>query len=179
MVQETVDLDPGRLEAALERYERPLLGYARRLLGDVEQARDVVQDAFLKLCREPMALDDPRLKPWLYRVCRNRAIDVLRKERRMHMLDDGERLTSTSAEPAQAVAAQDEQHRLVAHVRALPPRQQEVVWLRFQGGLSYRQIADVTRHSVSHVGVLLHEAMTTLRARLGDATATWAAEEAS
>ena len=63
MVQEKKDPDPGRLEAALERYERPLLGYARRLLGDDEQARDVVQDVFLRLCREPMGTEDPRLKP--------------------------------------------------------------------------------------------------------------------
>ena len=170
---------PERLQTALDRYERPLLGYARRLLGDAEQAKDVVQDTFLKLCREPIDADDPRLKPWLYRVCRNRAIDVLRKERRMHMLDDGERLPSSSAEPGAAVAAQDEKHRLVACVRTLPPRQQEVVWLRFQSGLSYRQIAEVTKHSVSHVGVLLHEAMTTLRARMGDAPARWATEDAS
>ena len=179
MVQLTAEPDPGRLDAALERFERPLLGYARRLLGDVEQARDVVQDVFLRLCREPLGIDDPRLKPWLYRVCRNRAIDVLRKESRMHVLDDGERLTAAAPEPAAAAMAQDEEHRLVALVQALPARQREVVWLRFQGGLSYRQIAEVTRHSVSHVGVLLHEAMKTLRARLGDQPATWATEDAS
>lgn len=179
MVQRTVEPDPGRLEAALARYERPLLGYARRLLRDDEQARDVVQDVFLRLCREPMAIDDPRLKPWLYRVCRNRAIDVLRKERRMRVLDDTERLPTDTPQPDSRAAATDETNRLVACVRGLPPRQQEVVWLRFQGGLSYRQIAEVTRHSVSHVGVLLHEAMNTLRARLGDATAAWATEDAS
>lgn len=179
MVQPTVDSRPGRVEAALAEYERPLLGYARRFLGDEETARDVVQDVFLRLCREPMGLEDPRLKPWLYRVCRNRAIDVLRKDGRMRVLDDGERLVTDTPRPDTRAAQADEAQRLVACVRALPAPQQEVVWLRFRGGLSYRQIADVTRHSVSHVGVLLHEAMATLRARMGDAAAVWAAEDAS
>src|SRR5471032_2026108 len=72
--------------AIVRRYERPLVAYVRGLLGDAERSRDVVQDAFLKLCklseRRRKALE-PRLAPWLFAVCRRRAIDILRKEQRM------------------------------------------------------------------------------------------------
>ena len=66
------------LVSALERYERPLVGYAYRLLGDLERARDVVQDTFLRLCQQDRAKLDGRVKEWLFAVCRHRAIDCQR-----------------------------------------------------------------------------------------------------
>src|SRR5688572_32112003 len=69
--------------AAARRFERPLLAYVRRLLGDPHRGRDVVQDAFLQLCKQPRAEVEPRLAPWLFAVCRRRVVDILRKENRM------------------------------------------------------------------------------------------------
>ena len=74
--------------SALRRYERPLVRYARRLTGDLESARDVVQECFLRLCRQRRNKVKAHLRPWLYSVCRNLAFDRLRKERRMEALDD-------------------------------------------------------------------------------------------
>lgn len=68
--------------------------------------------------------------------------------------------------PAQHADEHDQQHHLLGLVTALPDSQREVVQLRFQGGLAYREIADVTGHSVSHVGVLLHQAIKQLRTKL-------------
>jgi RNA polymerase sigma-70 factor (ECF subfamily) len=154
------------LGQVLGRYERPLLGYVARLLGDPEEARDVVQDAFLKLCREPIGLEDGRLGPWLYRVCRNRAIDHLRKESRMQRLDEAFAPPTSAAAPPEAAERRETAARLVDLLAGLPPRQQEMVWLRFRGGLSYREIADLCRTSVGNVGVMLHTALRTLRVRM-------------
>ena len=74
------------VHAALERYEQPLIRYAARFTGDVERAREVVQDTFLKLCAADRAKVESRLAPWLYTVCRNRALDVRDKEVRMKPL---------------------------------------------------------------------------------------------
>jgi len=154
------------LADALGRYERPLVRYAHRLLGDLDRARDVAQDCFLKLCQQPPGSLDGRLKEWLFTVCRNRAIDHLRKEGRMGGLAD---------EPAvrmeDHVARGEEQDRVLGEVARLPARQQELLRLRFQEGLSYRQIAAVARLSQSNVGYLLHTALKTLRAALGEAPA--------
>ena len=160
------------LDQVLRRYERPLIGHAMRLLGDEEAARDVAQDAFLALCRHPIELDDPRLGPWLHRVCHNRAIDRLRKERRMNRLDEPAAAPdpgSARSSPTLAAERQEDAGQLRVLVQALPPRQQEVVWLRFRSGLSYREIAEVTRTSTSNVGFLLHTALRRLRERLGEA----------
>ena len=53
---------------------------------------------------------------------------------------------------------------------SLPTNQQECIRLKFQGGLSYKEISKVTSHSVSYVGVLIHHGMKTLRAQLGAAS---------
>ena len=58
---------------------------------------------------------------------------------------------------------------LLRIVATLPPRQQEVLQLKFQNDLSYQEIAEITKLSVSHVGVLIHTALKTLRARHSDA----------
>src|SRR5262249_49245205 len=75
---------------AVDRFERPLTLYACRLLGDIEAARDVVQETFLRLCAHApdRPTIEPRLAEWLFTVCRNRALDVLRKESRMTHLSE-------------------------------------------------------------------------------------------
>ena len=71
---------------------------------------------------------------------------------------------------ADGSVTREEATRLLAFVQELPPRQQEVLRLRFQDALSYREIASVTGASVSHVGVLLHGAMAALRRRMAPST---------
>src|SRR5262245_35280887 len=88
------------IRAAVSRYERPLTRYATRLVGDLERGRDVVQETFLKLSREKQDRIEPYLAEWLYTVCRNRALDVRRKEDRMSPLTEMQTETLRSKEPA-------------------------------------------------------------------------------
>ncbi len=71
------------IKRALAQYESPLIRYALRLTGNLDRARDVVQDTFLKLCRQTPDSIDGNLARWLFTVCRNGAFDLQRKERRM------------------------------------------------------------------------------------------------
>ena len=87
----TRTLNPEReswVQDAVARFEGPLTLYAARLLRDAETARDVVQETFLKLCASDRNSIDGHLAEWLFTVCRNRALDVLRKEHRMTQLRD-------------------------------------------------------------------------------------------
>ena len=54
------------IDLALERYERPLIGYARSITGDPESARDAVQETFLRLSRQNLAALERRVAPWLF-----------------------------------------------------------------------------------------------------------------
>ena len=155
------------MKAALEEYEGPLLRYAARLTGSTESAREVVQDVFLRLVQERPAELNGRLPQWLYKVCRNRAIDVRRKERRVTVVDVAEALWKPSSDdPATATERREEAGRVSAILATLPANQQEVVRLRFEHGLSYKQIAEMTGLSVSNVGFLMHTALKTMRQRM-------------
>jgi RNA polymerase sigma factor (sigma-70 family) len=156
-----------RLEELLAHYEAPLMAYALRFTGDLERARDVVQDAFLKLCEENAAALAGREREWLFCVCRNRAHDVRRKEARMEL--DGTALEGARAKPAHEPApdarlvAEETAASLRASVLSLPEGQREVLELKFASGLSYKEIAAVTGHSISNVGVLIHRGIGALR----------------
>ncbi|MEM7229133.1 MAG: sigma-70 family RNA polymerase sigma factor [Planctomycetota bacterium] len=155
----------GWIRAAVDQFERPLITYALRMTGELETARDVVQDTFLKLWLADQAGIEDHLAPWLYRVCRNRALDVLRKEGRMTTFDD-DRLSACAPKgtPQQDNATGD--HTLLDSMRTLPARQQEILRLKFQGGLTYKQIAEVMDLTASNVGFLIHTSIKALRDQL-------------
>lgn len=159
---------------AVERYQRPLVSYTARMIGRPELARDIVQDVFLRLCEQDRARVEPQLAAWLFRVCRNRAIDEMRKapgRSRMTTLTDQHAATQRSPEPTPpaALALAETRSAMLAQLETLPGNQQEAIRLKFQHGLSYKQIADITGHSVGNVGFLIHAGIKTLRQRLADA----------
>lgn len=159
---------------ALARHEAALLRHAQLITGDLETARDVVQDTFVRLWDAPMEEIQDHLAQWLFTVCRNRAIDVRRKERHMTPLVDEhlEARESRDLSPAIQAEQRDSFQTVLQWLDLLPPNQQEVVRLKFQAQLSYEEIAAVTSLSVSNVGVLLHTAIRTLRHRMARLEAT-------
>jgi len=76
-----------KFEAVLQRFEIPLLQYATRITGDRERARDVVQETFIKFQRNGALSREDEPATWLFTVCRNGALNVCRKEKRMMYLD--------------------------------------------------------------------------------------------
>lgn len=156
------------IRATLDRYEGQLTRYARRITGDGEAARDVVQETFLRLCREEPTDLDGHLAEWLFTVCRNKALDVRRKERRMTTLADISFAEKTSLESSPAAAAEqhDSTGQILDLLEQLPDNQQEVIRLKFQNGMSYREISGITGLSVSNVGVLIHYGLKALRSKV-------------
>lgn len=160
--------DAAWIREALERHERSLILYASRLLGDVERARDVVQEAFLRLCNQDRSALEERVDVWLFAVCRNLCHDVHRKESRMTPLEEerAERASCATATPAEAAEGQDEYMRVLASMTSLPEKQREVLRLKFQHGLSYKEISRITNESMGNVGWLLHTGLKSLRQKL-------------
>ena len=152
------------IQDVVARYERPLCQYACRLTGNYESARDAVQDTFLKLWREDI-LDDERTAPWLFRVCRNRCIDILRKDKPMQTLTDTHAATLAAPvkSPAEEAGLRESASLLLQKLTELPTKQAEVIRLKFQHQMSYREIAAVTALSESNVGYLIHIGIQTLR----------------
>ncbi len=147
------------------RWESDLVRYARHMVGDVERARDVVQDTFLKLCQQDRGQLDGHLVEWLFTVCRNGALDVRRKEQRMTTmtLDAVMESAGFDPQPDDAAEQRDESHRVLQLMTGLPANQQEVLRLKFQHSLSYREISAITGLSETNVGFLIHVGIKRLR----------------
>ena len=153
------------------RYERPLLRYARALVGGDGAAQDVVQEAFLRLLRKARSVRN--LSSWLGRVTHNLAIDHLRREARMKrahhaaVVDIGPEPQAPATDAVRAdVAAALERGlgRLSTHERA-------VIVLKVIEGKSYKEISEVTGLSTSNVGYLIHHGLRKLAAHLDAAGA--------
>ena len=148
---------------AIERFERTLISYAKEITGDIESARDAVQETFLRLSRQDLVAIEPRLAPWLFCVCRNCALDHRRKVVRFstEALDEEHKVEEDC--PAKTLMATEDAERLRGLVSKLPERQRELLKLKFEGDLSYKEMGEVMKMSISNVGVQLHEALQTLR----------------
>lgn len=153
---------------------------ALQLVGDADEARDIVQDAMLRFFRHLDRIDAGRpLEPWLYQIVRNRVRDLKRRQRirRQESLDAlRERGRPETVDPHADPAADAVRHELQARVwRALgelsePHR--EILVLRDYQDLSYREIAAVLKIPVGTVMSRLHAARKRLReVLLGDGTA--------
>jgi RNA polymerase sigma factor (sigma-70 family) len=149
---------------ALERYEAPLVRYVRRLVADEGIVRDVVQHAFLQLCDQSPEDLGGRLAPWLFAVCRNRAVDYLRFRERVRTTSEFEAPARLSRELDPAVAAEqkDLYQRLTQLIESLPAGQREAITL-WSEGFSYREIAEIAETTEGNVRVLMHRAIKRLR----------------
>lgn len=153
------------VEHALSEYESPLIGYAVGIVHDRERARDVVQDTFIRLYQQDVEKVKGGLKSWLYTVCRNRALDILRKEKRMVVVDDEMFSREETSEPGPDVVA-DQQERvseMMGYLETLSENQQLVIRLKFEQGMSYQEISDETGLTSGNVGFLLHNGLKKLR----------------
>ena len=156
----------------LQRYERPLLRYAHGYTSDLEEARDIVQDVFVKLSQSLTTLDHERIAPWLFTVCRNRALDHQRKNRRIVLMENEDLDLETSAEeaPGESIQRDETATALRRLIDTLPTRQQEAVRLKFIAGLDYKQISEAMKTSIGNVGYLIHHGVAALKLK-------WQAQE--
>ena len=148
--------------AALDQYENHLIRYAAWILGDMDRAREVVQETFLRLCKQRPARMGDHLAQWSFAVCRNLAFDVRKKDKRMSALSEGD-MASASTAPVQKVERDEAMSHIFRLIETLPKNQREVLRLKFQCDLTYKEISEVTRLSVTNVGFLIHTAIKTLR----------------
>jgi len=155
---------PNWAAQVVDRYERPLLAYACRMLGgDHSGAQDAVQETFLRLCRADRGSIEPRLAAWLFSVCRSRVIDMQRTRNATPTDPTSIDFPDPAPDASQALCDAEDKSHLSDCLGRLSSRQQEVLRLRLDAGLSYREIADVTGLTVSNVGFHLHEAVRQLR----------------
>jgi len=145
-------------------YGRKLVRFALGYLGNATEAEDAVQDVFYRVLRNDSIPDN--FRAWIYRICRNRCLDVLRARGRRR--DDQTLLTDA---PYRAdltgqlthLVRQERHEKLRRLLDELPPAQHEVLRLRYSEGLSRAEIADVLDIPESVVKSRLYEGLEKLR----------------
>ncbi len=162
-------LSPQEFESFIEQsvtdYESSLIGYARTYLYDLDRARDVVQDTFIRLCKQDPKKVKVHLKSWLFTVCRNRCLDVIRKDKRIAPLDEvgWHKIASNDDSPTEKAEHNDRHLDVMRYMDRLSDNQKEVILLKFQQGLSYDEIQRVTGLTSGNIGFLIHAGMKRLR----------------
>jgi RNA polymerase sigma factor (sigma-70 family) len=158
--------NPAGFEVLVSRYQSRLLAFCRHLLGSREDAEDVLQEVFTAAYNAMVADDRPiNVRPWLYRIARNRCLNHLRRVQAVGVDSMDIHLSDHGASTADKVHMAEEFRLLVGDIQSLPETQRTALVLREMDALSYDQIAEAMETTVSSVKSLL------VRARLSLAEA--------
>jgi RNA polymerase sigma-70 factor (ECF subfamily) len=167
--------DSGVFAELVRRYEKALFGYLRHYLGNAEMAEDVFQQTFLQVHLKCDQFEPGRkVRPWLYTVATNQAIDYRRRNRR-HRVSSLSRAAERNADeeagalvelvggpetgPADNAESAEQYDALRQAIDALTESSKQVVMLVYFQGLKYREAAQVLSIPVGTVKSRLHAAM--------------------
>ena len=148
-----------RFLTLVEQVRPELHRYCARMTGSIADGEDVVQDALARAyCELSEMKEIPALRPWLFRIAHNRAIDYLRRyERRMgEPLDDAFDLPGDSVlEPENAALRDDAVRAAISRFLELPAAQRSCVILK-----------DVLEHSLEEIGAMLQLSIPAVKSAL-------------
>jgi RNA polymerase sigma-70 factor (ECF subfamily) len=178
LVELSLDGDEGAFGVLVRRYQRRLTAFLSQLVGDIELARELSQEAFV---RAWSALErfDPRYRfsTWLFRIAHNLGIDQLRRRRLqttpLYRTDsEGDEIEVVVPDLEKDPLGHLENRALASELRqvidGLRPEYRELVLLRHFAGLSYQEIADFTEMPLGTVKNKLFRAHSVLRKALTD-----------
>jgi RNA polymerase sigma-70 factor (ECF subfamily) len=171
--------DPAAYAVLVERHQRRIVGFVRRIVRDHETALDVAQETFVKAWQALARYDDHwKFSTWLYSIASNAAIDHLRSRKvRLTSLDqpiemgDSEmarELPSPDHGPGEIVQAAQMAERLEEAIAQLPAEYRKLLLLRHPGGKSYEEMAAMTRLPIGTVKNRIFRARARLKELLGD-----------
>ena len=151
------------IQGLFDALESPLLNYVLRLVGDLGVAEDIVQEAFMRLHTNFEEVREPRR--WLYRTAHNLALNHRRDTRKIVPLElpteDGANTDTTDPQPLpdEQIARLEGIGLVRLSLETLDDRSRELIRLKFNEGLSYKEISARTGLTVGNVGYLLHHAL--------------------
>ncbi|MET0769021.1 MAG: sigma-70 family RNA polymerase sigma factor, partial [Solirubrobacteraceae bacterium] len=150
-------------EALVGRYQARLLAFCRHMLNSREDAEDVLQEVFAAAFNALLADDRPiNVRPWLYRIARNRSLNHLRKQTAIGVDSMDVHLSEHGLTTADKVHKREEFRQLMEDVQDLAETQRTALLLREIDALSYEQIAEAMETTIPSVKSLLVRARVSL-----------------
>jgi RNA polymerase sigma-70 factor (ECF subfamily) len=181
LVARTMAGDADSFNQLILRWERPIYALAYRTIGREEEARDIVQDTFLRAYRAlPGFKGQAKFSSWLYRIALNLCRDWMRRQRRTPTVQapEGVELADLASEqgPVESIedlVARREISRAVAEAMTqLPEEQRTAIILKEYHGLTFQEIADLQGCPLSTVKTRLYQGLSVLRRYLEPTGAT-------
>ena len=175
LVARSIDGDVDSFNQLVLRWERPIYALAYRVIGREEEARDVVQETFLRAFRGIKNFrGQAKFSSWVYRIALNLCRDWMRRERRapLQAAPEGVDLIELAAEqePSESIEEMVARHDLskaVAGAMALLPEEQRTaIILKEYHGMTFQEIADLQSCPLSTVKTRLYQGLTVLRRHL-------------
>lgn len=169
--------DPQRYGEIIERYQGKLFAYLYRLVGEKEEAQDILQDVFIKAYRNLYSYDTERkFSSWIYRIAHNEAVNHI-KRKSLKRFISLENVTSTKDKMDSSSAEDDAQTSWIKKemgqevnqaVNRLPIKYKQVLVLRYFSDKSYEEISEILGKPVNTVGTLIKRAKNKLSEELKD-----------
>ncbi len=175
LVARSIEGDQESFNQLIVRWERPIYGLAYRVIGREEDARDIVQETFLRAFRAlPGFKGQAKFSSWLYRIALNLCRDWIRRQRRTPVVaaPEGIDIIELAAEqgPVESIEDLVERKRLSQTVaeamQHLPEEQRTAIILKEYHGLTFQEIADLQGCPLSTVKTRLYQGLSVLRRRL-------------
>jgi len=160
-----------QLESLFRDTRGELLGTLYYLIGNMEDAKDALQETFIKCWRKQDQVDSiDNLKAWVFRIALNTGRDIRKTawKRRRQSLAEESTMFSTFESPDANLERSEQINQLSQAVMRLRPKEQEVFLLRQNGGLTYEQIAAATGLPLGTVKTRMRAAISRLRESVGD-----------
>ncbi len=151
------DGELGAFDAIFEKHRRGILAYVQGITHDRQLSEDITQDCFVELVKHRERIDPKRgVNGWLYRVARNRAIDVMRHRKFERPTEDSvlvERAETDDVAPAPHItlSAREAKREVEAAMQQLSEGERELLLLRFYGDLTFKEIAKVVKRPLGTV----------------------------
>ena len=164
--------DKAALELLYKRHASVALALARRIVGRMNEAEDVVQEAFVEVWRRAEQFDPSRgsAEAWTFQIVRNRCIDRLRKHavrQRTAQESLREDKEPASVSPLEEAQRREERLAIASAVSAIPKEQREVLELAYFEGLTHSEIAAKTGEPLGTIKTRIRSAVEKLAKSLG------------
>lgn len=160
--------DPEAFGQLYDIYFDRIYGYIYRKTGDRSVAEDLTSDTFMKALAnvKNYRYTGQPFVAWLYRIAANLVTDYYRSRRVTASLDEGLQIAAVGNDPEEAALQLDDQQAVARAIQTLSPDQQDVILLRFSGGLRLKEIAQVIGKTEGAVKALMFRALGGLKGKL-------------
>lgn len=155
------------------RYQKKLFSYVYRLVGNKEEAEDILQNVFVKAYRNIASFDvERKFSSWIYRIAHNEAINFLKRRNKRKFISwedivaskDKMETKSEERSPIDLWIREESRLEVQMALNRLPEKYQKVLMLRYFSEKSYAQIGKIIKSPVNTVGTLINRAKKKLMA---------------